>query len=81
MEQMVFICTLCNPFPSSHDMYIHTVKGNDPYDTSIPCSVNGAKAYVEAVRAAYPDASPIFSVDNEPTLWSGTHRDVHPGMF
>ena len=47
------------------------VVGNDPSDTSIPCTVQGAKEYVQAVRAAYPDSSPIFSVDNEPTLWSG----------
>ena len=55
------------------------VVGNDPNDASIRTSPDQAKAFVQAVRAAYPGtASPIFSVDNEPTLWHGTHRDVHP---
>eukprot|EP01084_Bolivina_argentea_P146631 256690_1 len=28
--------------------------------------------------AAYPNDAVVFSVDNEPTLWQDTHRDVHP---
>eukprot|EP00486_Rosalina_sp_Unknown_P003053 CAMPEP_0201578142 /NCGR_PEP_ID=MMETSP0190_2-20130828/24872_1 /ASSEMBLY_ACC=CAM_ASM_000263 /TAXON_ID=37353 /ORGANISM="Rosalina sp." /LENGTH=542 /DNA_ID=CAMNT_0048010997 /DNA_START=45 /DNA_END=1673 /DNA_ORIENTATION=- len=54
------------------------VVGNDPNDCSIRTSPADASAFVQAVRKLYPNASPIFSVDNEPTLWSGTHRDVHP---
>eukprot|EP01084_Bolivina_argentea_P239851 403044_1 len=54
------------------------VVGNDPSDCSIQTSPAGAAGFVEAVMKQYPDNAPIFSVDNEPTLWSGTHRDVHP---
>ena len=54
------------------------VVGNNPYDASIKCTLDGAGAYVQAVTKAYPNQAVVFSVDNEPTLWSGTHRDVHP---
>jgi len=54
------------------------VVGNDPTDASIPITTDGAAGFVQAVMKAYPNNAPVFSIDNEPTLWQDTHRDVHP---
>ncbi len=34
--------------------------------------------FVAFLRAAVPEAALIFSLDNEPDLWSNTHAEVHP---
>ncbi|GAC1580483.1 MAG: hypothetical protein NVS3B20_11320 [Polyangiales bacterium] len=53
-----------------------------PTRTSIPAPPEFIKRWVEAVRA--DDAKrgsrsvQTYILDNEPMLWNGTHRDVHP---
>ena len=34
--------------------------------------------FVYALKNAYPSANVLFSLDNEPDLWSSTHPEVHP---
>lgn len=54
------------------------ITGNDPRDTSVP---SHAAYQAEGIRAlsAEPRGAPrIYGLDNEPMLWSSTHRDVHP---
>lgn len=62
------------------------VTGNDPRETSIPAPPEFIE---EAVRFVAAKAGPAdgskgkpgvkyWVLDNEPTLWNSTHRDVHP---
>ncbi|EWM10296.1 glycosyl hydrolase [Kutzneria sp. 744] len=53
-----------------------------PTDTSIPqdASFDGEMAshLVSQFGTAAQGGVPIYELDNEPVLWSSTHRDVHP---
>ena len=53
-----------------------------PTDSSIPvdASFDGAmvKHLVSQFGRAADGGVPIYELDNEPVLWSSTHRDVHP---
>ncbi|MEV4051967.1 glycoside hydrolase family 44 protein [Amycolatopsis sp. NPDC049688] len=57
--------------------------GADPADTSIPADASFAGAEVSHLVSRFGPAArggvPIYELDNEPVLWSSTHRDVHPG--
>lgn len=56
--------------------------GAQPTDTSIPADASFAGAMVTHLVSLYGTAArggvPIYELDNEPVLWSSTHRDVHP---
>jgi hypothetical protein len=56
--------------------------GNDPADTSVAIDPTFATEWVEYLVGRYGSAAEggvaIYSLDNEPMLWFGTHRDVHP---
>ncbi|MCQ3939362.1 MAG: hypothetical protein DPW18_20300, partial [Chloroflexi bacterium] len=58
------------------------VTGNDPLDTSNAVGPSFMQGWVEAMAAAHGSASNggvrFYALDNEPELWSDTHRDVHP---
>ncbi len=62
------------------------VTGNDPRDTSVEAPPEfigeGVRFVVKrAGKADGSDGSPgvqYWALDNEPMLWSSTHRDVHP---
>jgi|HubBroStandDraft_1064217.scaffolds.fasta_scaffold03890_2 hypothetical protein len=53
-----------------------------PERTSAPAPPEWAKRWVQAIRAADVGAGgrsvKEYILDNEPMLWSATHRDVHP---
>ena len=53
------------------------ITGNDPRDTSVPAT---PEFQAEGIRALPRGAGPplVYGLDNEPTLWHETHRDVHP---
>jgi hypothetical protein len=58
------------------------ITGNDPHDTSReigPSFVTDWLAHI-ASRTGRASAGGVklFALDNEPTLWNSTHRDVHP---
>ncbi|HEX6467693.1 MAG TPA: glycoside hydrolase family 44 protein [Streptosporangiaceae bacterium] len=56
--------------------------GAVPTDTSIPADASFAGEMVSHLVDQFGPAArggvPIYELDNEPVLWSSTHRDVHP---
>ena len=57
-----------------------SVVGNDVYDTTVPATdANYALSWLDylAARPSWPALRGVM-LDNEPVLWSSTHRDVHP---
>ena len=56
------------------------VVGNDPSDTTVPATdATFALSWLDALaaRQSWPALRGVM-LDNEPVLWSFTHRDVHP---
>jgi len=55
---------------------------NDPNDTSIRTDPAFVQDWIRHLVAKYGDAAHggvrYYGLDNEPMLWSQTHRDVHP---
>jgi hypothetical protein len=53
-----------------------------PTDTSLAIGENFMGEWIAALQRGFGPASDggvrFFSLDNEPMLWSATHRDVHP---
>ncbi len=58
------------------------ITGNNPLDSSTPNSVSIQQAWVEHMVSTWGLASAgglkYYLMDNEPSIWNGTHRDVHP---
>lgn len=58
------------------------IDGNDPLDTSLASSPAFATGWVTHLVATHGAANSggvrFYALDNEPELWSETHRDVHP---
>jgi hypothetical protein len=59
-----------------------TLTGAEPTDTSVPADASFAGEMVSHLVSQFGPAArggvPIYELDNEPVLWSSTHRDVHP---
>ncbi|WP_410608211.1 glycoside hydrolase family 44 protein [Amycolatopsis sp. lyj-109] len=59
-----------------------TLTGAEPTDTSVPADASFAGEMVSHLVGQFGSAArggvPIYELDNEPVLWSSTHRDVHP---
>ena len=58
--------------------------GADPSDTSIPAGPSFAGEMVTHLVNQFGTAARggvrVYELDNEPVLWSSTHRDVHPDV-
>lgn len=55
------------------------ITGNDPRDTSDPAGPADVTAWLQHLSTTFGSDRPRwFALDNEPSLWSSTHRDVHP---
>jgi hypothetical protein len=59
------------------------ITGNDPLDTGVANSPAIQQAWVQHFVTTFgPASSPTgikyYLLDNEPSLWHSTHRDVHP---
>lgn len=58
------------------------ITGNDPNDANVPADVNFEKAWLQHLVAQWGNSANggvrYYILDNEPSLWSDTHRDVHP---
>lgn len=58
------------------------ITGNNPNDANVPSDVNFQKAWLQHLIAQWGDSAHggvrFYTLDNEPSLWSETHRDVHP---
>jgi hypothetical protein len=61
------------------------VTGNDPADTSMPVDESWTAEWVKYLVSKFGNAASggvaIYALDNEPTWWDKTHRDVHPLAF
>lgn len=60
------------------------ITGADPTDTSIRADASFAGEMVSHLVGRFRPAArggvQIYQLDNEPVLWSSTHRDVHPEL-
>ena len=58
------------------------IKGNNPNDASTPNSPAIQEAWVQHLISTWGPASTgglkYYLMDNEPSIWHSTHRDVHP---
>jgi hypothetical protein len=58
------------------------VTGNDPLDTSIPIDPTFVQGWMQHLQGQFGTAANggvgFYNLDNEPMLWSETHRDIHP---
>lgn len=64
------------------------ITGNDPNDANVPIKdtmTSGDPAgtvyrdqWAAALAPAFGSAPHFYDMDNEPDIWAGTHRDVHP---
>ena len=73
----------CNPDAGNGiDPAGNPITGNDPLDTSRPVDPTFVTGWMDHVSSRVGRAGAggvrLFALDNEPMLWSSTHRDVHP---
>jgi len=58
------------------------VTGNDPNDASLPSDVAFQRGWVQHLVSRWGTAASggvqHYILDNEPSIWHSTHRDVHP---
>ena len=58
------------------------VTGNDPADASVKSDVSDQRAWIRHIVTTWGLSTPqkrrYYLLDNEPSIWHGTHRDVHP---
>ena len=58
------------------------ITGNNPLDANTPNSVSIQQAWVQHLISTWGLAASggleYYIMDNEPSLWSSTHRDIHP---
>ena len=58
------------------------ITGNDPHDVSKPIDKGYVAAWMRHLLGLFDSADSggvqFYQLDNEPMLWSSTHRDVHP---
>lgn len=54
------------------------LRGNDPADAGSPNSPALQQAWVQRLRRRHGSALRWYVLDNEPSLWHVTHRDVQP---
>jgi hypothetical protein len=61
------------------------ITGNNPLDTSIVVNPSFVSGWVNHLKATHGAANAggvkFYALDNEPELWSETHRDVHPNAL
>ena len=58
------------------------ITGNDPRDANVPADVAFMKPWIEHLTGTFGTAARggvrYYVLDNEPSIWHGTHRDVFP---
>lgn len=58
------------------------IVNNDPTDANIPSDVNFQGGWIDHLVATWGQAAKggvaYYLMDNEPSIWHQTHRDVHP---
>jgi hypothetical protein len=73
----------CNPDAGNGIRQDNTpITGNNPQDTSRPVDPSFVTAWMGHLAGRTGTAANggvrLYALDNEPTLWNSTHRDVHP---
>ena len=58
------------------------IAGNDPLEANVPVDSNFQASWIQHLVSRWGTAAsggvPYYIMDNEPGIWYGTHRDVHP---
>jgi len=58
------------------------ITGNDPLEANVPVDSNFQASWIQHLVGRWGTAAnggvPYYIMDNEPGIWYGTHRDVHP---
>lgn len=58
------------------------ITGNDPNDASIPANAAFQQTWIQHLVQKWGNSSnggvKYYFLDNEPSIWQSTHRDVHP---
>jgi hypothetical protein len=58
------------------------VAGNDPNDANVPADANFQRGWMQHLTSRWGAADHgglrYYLLDNEPSIWHATHRDVHP---
>ena len=58
------------------------LSGNDPNDANVPSTSLGQQGWVQHLVSQWGTNANgglrYYILDNEPSIWHGTHRDVHP---
>ncbi len=57
------------------------IAGNDPADANVPNSPEFQQEWIKHLTGKWSPAKAgerYYVLDNEPSLWNSTHRDVHP---
>jgi len=58
------------------------ITGNNPLDANTPNSVSVQQAWIQHLINTWGPAAggglKYYIMDNEPSLWNSTHRDIHP---
>jgi hypothetical protein len=58
------------------------VTGNDPHDANVPADSTFQLGWMQHLKARWGSAAAgglrYYLLDNEPSIWFETHRDVHP---
>ncbi len=58
------------------------ITGNDPNDANVPAGVAFQQGWVQHLLGKWGNAASgglkFYILDNEHSIWHGTHRDVHP---
>jgi PKD repeat protein len=58
------------------------VTGNDPNDASLPANSTFQQGWMQHLTSRWGSAASgglrYYILDNEPSIWHSTHRDVHP---
>jgi hypothetical protein len=65
----------CQPDAGNGFLAGNKLSGNDPHDTSMEIGASWVSDWLDHLEGSGVE---LFSLDNEPMLWSETHFDVHP---
>jgi hypothetical protein len=61
---------------------VTNITGNDPHDAYIKDSPNREQKWIQHLIQTWGTSNnggvPYYFMDNEPSIWFSTHRDVHP---
>jgi PKD repeat protein len=54
------------------------ITGNDPNDANVAANSTFQAGWVQHLVSTWGGSAAYYILDNEPSIWHSTHRDVHP---